>query len=70
MILVIDDDLAVRTSLMLLLKSEGYEVQCSETPAEALKVIRKQNPELIVLDLNFSIDTSGKEGLDLLAKIK
>jgi DNA-binding NtrC family response regulator len=70
MILVIDDDLAVRTSLMLLLKGEGYEVQCSETPAEALKVIRKQNPELIILDLNFSIDTSGKEGLDLLAKIK
>ncbi|NHA03810.1 sigma-54-dependent Fis family transcriptional regulator [Mucilaginibacter sp. HC2] len=70
MILVIDDDLAVRTSLVLLLKSEGYDVQCTEGPAEALKVIRKQSPELIILDLNFSIDTSGKEGLDLLTKIK
>jgi len=70
MILVIDDDLAVRTSLMLLLKSEGYEVLCTENPGDALKIIRKNTPELIILDLNFSIDTSGGEGMDLLGKIK
>jgi DNA-binding NtrC family response regulator len=70
MILVIDDDLAVRTSLMLLLKSEGYDAVCSENPGDVLKAIRKNNPELIILDLNFSIDTSGREGLDLLGKIK
>ncbi|MEN0055498.1 MAG: sigma-54 dependent transcriptional regulator [Mucilaginibacter sp.] len=70
MILVIDDDLAVRTSLLLLLKSEGYDALCAENPGDALKIIRKNNPELIILDLNFSIDTSGREGLDLLEKIK
>src|SRR5882757_2122665 len=70
MILVIDDDLAVRTSLMLLLKGEGYEVLCTENPGDASKIIRKNNPELIILDLNFSIDTSGSEGMDLLGKIK
>jgi DNA-binding NtrC family response regulator len=70
MILVIDDDLAVRTSLMLLLKSEGYDALCAENPGDALKIIRKNNPELIILDLNFSIDTSGREGLDLLKEIK
>jgi DNA-binding NtrC family response regulator len=70
MILVIDDDLAVRTSLLLLLKSEGYNALCAENPVDALKIIRKSNPELIILDLNFSIDTSGREGLELLAEIK
>ncbi|WP_183559157.1 sigma-54-dependent transcriptional regulator [Mucilaginibacter sp. SP1R1] len=70
MILVIDDDLAVRTSLMLLLKSEGYEALGTESPADALKIVRKNNPELIILDLNFSIDTSGSEGMQLLEKIK
>ncbi|SDD82438.1 DNA-binding transcriptional response regulator, NtrC family, contains REC, AAA-type ATPase, and a Fis-type DNA-binding domains [Mucilaginibacter pineti] len=70
MILVIDDDLAVRTSLMLLLKSESYDAVSTENPGEALKIVKKNNPELIILDLNFSIDTSGKEGMDLLEKIK
>jgi DNA-binding NtrC family response regulator len=70
MILVIDDDIAVRTSLILLLKSEGYDAASTAEPTEALKIIRKKAPELIVLDLNFSIDTSGQEGMGLLEKIK
>lgn len=70
MILVIDDDIAVRTSLLLLLKSDGYDAVSTEDPAEAIKIIRKKSPELIILDLNFSIDTSGREGMDLLEKIK
>ncbi|AYL94820.1 sigma-54-dependent transcriptional regulator [Mucilaginibacter celer] len=70
MILVIDDDIAVRTSLILLLKSEGYDAVSTEEPSEALKIIKKKAPELIILDLNFSIDTSGSEGMDLLGKIK
>jgi len=70
MILIIDDDIAVRTSLLLLFKSEGYEAMDTPLPGEALTIIKKQNPELIILDLNFSIDTSGDEGLDLLGKIK
>lgn len=70
MILIIDDDIAVRTSLQLLLKSEGYEVAHTELPGEALSIIKKKNPELIILDLNFSIDTSGDEGMKLLEKIR
>jgi DNA-binding NtrC family response regulator len=70
MILVIDDDIAVRTSLLLLLKSQKYEVTGTETPAEALKIIKSNTPQLIILDLNFSISTSGEEGMVLLAQIK
>jgi DNA-binding NtrC family response regulator len=70
MILVIDDDIAVRTSLLLLLKSQKYEATGAETPAEALKLIKSNTPKLIILDLNFSISTSGEEGMLLLAQIK
>ena len=70
MVLVIDDDIAVRTSLLLLLKDEGYEVTGCASPAEAVKIVKIDEPELIILDLNFSNDTSGKEGMALLNKIK
>ncbi|MBA2760471.1 MAG: sigma-54-dependent Fis family transcriptional regulator [Segetibacter sp.] len=70
MILIIDDDIAVRTSLMLLLKNEGYEVNSANEPKQAIVSIKQQTPELIILDLNFSIDTSGKEGMQLLQQIK
>ena len=70
MILIIDDDIAVRTSLLLLLKDEGYDAADCTGPAEAIKAIKKNEPELIILDLNFSNDTSGKEGMELLGRIK
>jgi DNA-binding NtrC family response regulator len=70
MILIIDDDIAVRTSLLLLLKDEGYDVSDCAEPVEAIKFIKKSELELIILDLNFSNDTSGKEGMELLGKIK
>jgi CheY-like chemotaxis protein len=59
MILIIDDDIAVRTSLLLLFQNEGYEAVGTATPAEALTRIKSQKPQLIILDLNFSINTSG-----------
>lgn len=70
MILVIDDDIAVRTSLELLLKDHGYEVNTAADAAEAMFVLQQQNPELIILDLNFSIETSGDEGMQLLQSIR
>jgi DNA-binding NtrC family response regulator len=70
MILIIDDDIAVRTSLLLLIKQAGFKTSAAATPGEALQQIAEERPELILLDLNFSMDTSGKEGLDLLKQIK
>ena len=70
MILIIDDDIAVRASLTILLEGEGYKVSATGNPEEVLSVIQKQSPELIILDLNFSIETSGREGMTLLANIK
>ncbi len=70
MILIIDDDPAVRTSLSLLFGCNGFETHSVATPEEALGVVRKTKPLLIILDLNFSLNISGEEGLDLLSKIR
>lgn len=70
MILIIDDDLAIRTSLALLLKKEGFSVAGAGSPEDAINFLKKETPELILLDLNFSIETSGKEGMSLLNKIQ
>ncbi|MFL5786458.1 MAG: sigma-54-dependent transcriptional regulator [Flavisolibacter sp.] len=70
MILIIDDDIAVRTSMQLLLNNEGFETASADGPEVALRMIEQKNPELILLDLNFSLDTSGKEGMALLGQIK
>ena len=70
MILIIDDDKAVRTSLALLLKQEGFTTKEVATPDAALAFVQNNTPELILMDMNFSIQTSGEEGLVLLQKIK
>jgi two-component system, NtrC family, response regulator len=70
MILIIDDDIAVRTSLLLLFQNEGYKAVAAASEEEALAQLTKNNISLIILDLNFSIETSGKEGIALLQKLK
>jgi len=70
MILIIDDDIAVRVSLQLLLSSNKYDVTVADGPEMALRIINQDKPDLIMLDLNFTLETSGKEGLALLKKIR
>ncbi|MEJ2905260.1 sigma-54-dependent transcriptional regulator [Pedobacter panaciterrae] len=70
MILIVDDDIAVRTSLTLLLENAGNKVKSADSAVEALTIIKEQTPELILLDLNFSIDTTGVEGMELLSSIR
>lgn len=70
MILIVDDDIAVRTSLSLLLESIGLRILTADNVADALLVIGQQMPRLILLDLNFSMDTSGHEGMSLLSRIR
>ena len=70
MILVVDDDIAIRTSLRLLLKQAGYAAEIVATPAEALRVVEATPPALVLLDMNFSLATSGADGLALLTQLK
>ena len=70
MVLVVDDDKAVRSSLKLLLKQAGYGVETLDGPQETLEWVRQQVPRLILMDMNFSSDTSGREGMELLQKVR
>lgn len=70
MILVIDDDSAIRSSLSFLLKRVGHEVEAVASPKEAIEVVRSTVPELVLMDMNFSLSTSGEEGLVLLKQVK
>lgn len=70
MILVVDDDIAVRSMLSLLLRQNGYEVAAVATPLEAMEHVRRYTPELILMDMNYTADTSGEEGITLLKQVK
>ena len=70
MILIVDDDAAVRLSLRLLLTRNGFETREASSPKEAMEIVRSTTPELIILDMNFSRATTGEEGLILLKQIK
>lgn len=70
MILIADDDNSVRSSLKLLLSRAGYEVTAVTDDNKALEVVRKTIPELVITDMNFSSDTSGRDGIELLQKLK
>ena len=69
-ILIVDDDSAVQVSLALLLKQAGYHTVCSDDPAQALAALARQPVDLVLQDMNFSLHTSGDEGLQLLAAIR
>ncbi|MEM9544555.1 MAG: sigma-54 dependent transcriptional regulator [Bacteroidota bacterium] len=68
-ILIIDDDQAVCLSLKLLLKKKGYEPKAVNHPSIVLETILEFDPQLILLDMNFTINTSGKQGLNMLKRI-
>jgi two-component system NtrC family response regulator len=70
MILIVDDDASVCASLALLLKQHGYRTATAQAPQEALELIRAERPSLVLQDMNFSRQTSGEEGLDLLERIR
>ena len=70
MILISDDDSAVRSSLSLVLNRAGYETVTSSSPEETINCVRTQSPEVIILDMNYSPGTSGDEGLTLLKQVK
>src|SRR5438552_12421599 len=70
-VLLADDQPDIRDALRLLLKNEGYETQPASSPAEALAAIENREFDAVLMDLNYTRDTtSGQEGLDLLSRIQ
>ena len=69
-ILVVDDDGAVQVSLALLLKQAGFDAACADDPRAALAQLAAAPFDLVLQDMNFSLQTSGEEGLALLERIR
>ncbi|HEY0138440.1 MAG TPA: sigma-54 dependent transcriptional regulator [Nannocystis sp.] len=69
-VLIADDQADVLEALRLLLKAQGFAPQLARSPAEILAAIEAQEFEALLMDLNYTRDTtSGREGLDLIARV-
>jgi DNA-binding NtrC family response regulator len=69
-VLIIDDDRTVCTSISLLLKRIEANCIVVHQPKEVLMTLVKEQPDLIILDMNFAVETSGRKGLDILKEIR
>ena len=65
-ILVIDDEAAIRESLEVLLKLEGYTTKMAADGVEGLRILDQESFDLVLLDLALP----GQSGLELLPQIK
>lgn len=66
-ILIADDQADVLEALRLLLSQHDYSLQLVTAPVTVLEHVRTQPWDLLLMDLNYSRDTtSGAEGLELL----
>ena len=70
-ILVADDQPDLVDALRLLLKPEGIAVDAVHSPDAALAAVRSNPFDLVLMDLNYTGDTtSGREGIDLLEHLQ
>ncbi|KID56911.1 chemotaxis protein CheY [Pseudoalteromonas luteoviolacea] len=69
-VLIVDDLIDVRLSARIVLESHGFQCLEADHPNSALTCLAKDKVDLILLDMNFSQDTtSGQEGLAFLSKL-
>jgi sigma-B regulation protein RsbU (phosphoserine phosphatase) len=70
-VLVSEDHEDVLVAIGLLLKNSGFEGEFVSSPADALNALASRKFDAVLLDLNYSRDTtSGVEGLDLLTAVQ
>ncbi len=70
-VLIIDDQPAVREALSLLLSLHDIRPVTAATPDEGLAQVARGNVDVVISDMNFSVDTtSGEEGAALFRAIR
>ena len=71
MVLVVDDQQAIRTALVVVLELHGIGCLEASSPTQALDVIRREDVGVVIQDMNFTTDTtSGAEGIQLFHAIR
>jgi CheY-like chemotaxis protein len=65
-LLIVDDDLQVRTLLSVILTKSGHRVCSAEDGFSALAEMRKEIPDIILSDLNMP----GMSGFELLSVVR
>jgi len=70
-ILIADDQKDVLEALKLVLRGEGFEVDTAMSPGAILAAIEKQDYDAVLMDMNYTRDTTGGiEGLDLISRLR
>jgi len=70
-LLIADDQADVLEALRLLLKPQGFHLEMVRTPALVLEAVSNESWDGVLIDLNYSRDTtSGQEGLELVSRIR
>jgi len=69
-ILVADDKADITEAIRLLLSDENFQVFIANTPEELVQGVKTNKPDLLLMDLNYSRDTtSGAEGMELIPEV-
>jgi DNA-binding NtrC family response regulator len=66
-VIVVEDEQLMRSIIVQLLRSEGYELLEAAAPGPALEVFEREKVDLAILDLNLG---AGGSGLELLGKMR
>jgi DNA-binding NtrC family response regulator len=70
-VLVADDQPSILEAVELLLQPQGIQVDTVRSPQLLLEALGQSDYDVLLIDLNYTRDTtSGKEGLDLLARLQ
>src|SRR5262245_48345112 len=65
-VLIIDDEEAIRSSLKMIFEYEGYECLLAANGPAALKILEKETPDLVFLDIKMP----QVDGMEVLKQIK
>jgi CheY-like chemotaxis protein len=61
-ILVVDDDMVIRQTVTTALKKAGHQVFSASDVSSALTTVRREKPDLMLLDISFPLDYANVGG--------